>query len=792
LLRKERLRIIGVDCPTCVYAIRRNLSKLRGVVNFEVDISSGDAIVEYRDEETTLRDIYMAIRDAGYDVEKRVINIYLDFAPEEAPRLEEKLVRVRGVLDVNINPVTKTAKITYNAQSTRESEVLSELTRMGISYSEPRAVETKRRDYTLYRRLVAFSLGLLAIAIGMSSVAHGLELHVALFTTSAIVITLSLDIIKRGFRALVSLRPTMESLISLSSITTFITGTALLASGLHHSFHTASLFEASAGVLGFVGLGLYLEERLRHRALRYLDQLESSLRGVVRVVRNGGVVEVDISEVSVGDVVEVKAGDSIPVDGVVVEGWGYVDESAFTGEPTPVIKKSENRDPVLAGSKLVSGYLRVRATRVGEDTVLSHMLESAKAAVFYKPSFQRLADRIVGVLTWVVMVIALVAFTAWWLVTRDPVFSVVFTASVLAVACPCPLGIAIPLAVSIGVIVASKRGVLVRRGDVFERMVKSNVVIFDKTGTLTTGRPRVVNFTAYGDIDHREVLAYTCSVESRSEHVLAQAILEYCRERGIDATDPEYYEHIPGLGVIGRVNGVEVVIGSVKLLEDMGVSVESRVLEAIDKIGESGGTPILVSVNGRVAGVFEIRDELRSNAVEVVEYFKSRRFSVGLASGDVKSSVEYVRWKLKLDFAHASLRPIDKARVVRELQSNGLRVIYVGDGLNDAAALSAAHVGVAMGRAPDLAREAGDAVLLSNDLEGLKALYCISERVVRVAKGNLFWAFIYNAVLIPVAAGALYPFTGLVLRPEMAALAMVLSDISVVLNSSRLLISRAC
>ncbi len=792
MLRKERLRIIGVDCPTCVYAIKRNLSKLRGVVNFEVDISSGDAIVEYRDEETTLRDVYMAIRDAGYDVEKRVINIHLDFAPEEAPRLEERLVRIRGVLDVNINPVTKTAKITYNTQSTRESEVLSELTRMGISYSEPREAETKRRDYTLYRRLVAFSLGLLAIAIGMSNVVHGLELHVVLFTVSAIVITLSLDIIKRGFKALVSLRPTTESLISFSSITTFITGTALLAHELQHAFHTASLFEASAGVLGFVGLGLYLEERLRHRALRYLNQLESSLRGVVRVVRNGSVVEVDISEVSVGDVVEVKAGDSIPVDGVVVEGWGYVDESTFTGEPTPVIKKSENRDPVLAGSKLVSGYLRVRATRVREDTVLSHILESAKAAVFYKPSFQRFADRVVGVLTWIVVAIALVTFTAWWLATRDPVFSVVFTASVLAVACPCPLGIAIPLAVSIGVIVASKRGVLVRRGDVFERIVKSSVVIFDKTGTLTRGKPRVVNFTVYGDVNHREVLAYTCSVESRSEHVLAQAILEYCRERGVDTTNPEYYEHIPGLGVIGRVNGVEVVIGSVKLLEHMGISVESRVLEAVEEIGGSGGTPILVAVSGRVAGVFEIRDELRGNAVEVVEYFRSRGFRVGLASGDVESNVEYVRRELKLDFAHASLKPIDKARVVREAQSNGLRVIYVGDGVNDAAALSTAHVGVAMGRAPDLAREAGDVVLLSNDLEGLKAIYCVSERVVRVAKENLFWAFIYNSVLIPVAAGALYPFTGLVLRPEMAALAMVLSDISVVLNSSRLLISRAC
>jgi Cu2+-exporting ATPase/Cu+-exporting ATPase len=793
LFKREKMRILGVDCPTCVYAIRRNISKLSGVVNFDLDISSGEAIVEYNDTETTLRDIYMAIRDAGYDVEKRVINIYLDIALEECASLEEKLLRFNGVLDVSINPVTRIAKIIYNIQTTRDIEILGELTRLGIKYSGIREVEIKGRDiYTLYRRVFAFTFGFIAIILGMSNLLHGMKLHVVLFILSAIVITLSLDIVKRGFKTLISLRPTMESLIALSSILTFTTGIIFLVHGFHNVIHIASLFEASAGVLGFVGLGLYLEERLRYRALAYLNELERSLHGVIRVIKDGSVVEVNVNEVSVNDIVEIKAGDRIPVDGVVIEGWGYVDESTFTGEPIAVLKRSENRDVVLAGSKLISGYLRIRATRVREDTVLSHILESAKTAMFYKPGFQRIADRVVGVLTWIVIIVAITTFTTWWLITRDPVFSLTFTASVLAVACPCPLGIAIPLAVSIGVIVASKRGVLIRRGDIFERIVKSNVIIFDKTGTLTIGKPRVVNFTVYSDVNNIDVLKYTCSIESRSEHILAHAIIDYCRELGVNITEPEYYEHIPGLGVIGSVKGVNVVIGNVKLLEDMNINIQNEVLDVINEIGKSGGTPVLVGINGRVVGVFEIRDELRSDAVEVVKYFKNQGFRVGLASGDVKTNVELVRERLKLDFAYASLKPVDKARVIREIQSNSALLIYVGDGVNDAVALSSAFVGVAMGKAPDLIREAGDVVLLSNDLRGLKSLYCISKRVVRIARENLFWAFIYNATLIPVTAGVLYSLTGLVIRPEIAALTMVLSDISVVLNSSRLLFSKAC
>uniref|UniRef100_A0A7J3ZJS7 Metal-transporting ATPase n=1 Tax=Fervidicoccus fontis TaxID=683846 RepID=A0A7J3ZJS7_9CREN len=795
MIRKEGIRILGVDCATCAYAIGRNLSKLSGVRGFDLDVSSGEAIVEYDDSKNTLRDIYIAVRDAGYDVEKRAISIHLNVSPEEHAVLEEKLLRIRGVLDVGINPVANTAKIIFNERTTTSTDILRELARLGVRYSEIRGVEIKRKDvYTPHKRVAAFILGLTAITLDMSGVSHGVggvELDALLPALSISVILLSHSTIVRGLKALASLRPTMESLIALSSTATFSAGTLFSILRFQHAIRTESLFAASAGVLGFVGLGLYLEERLRYRALAYLDELERSLRGSVRVIKNGSVVDVSINEVAVGEVIEVKAGDRALVDGVVVEGWGYVDESTFTGEPTPVLKKAESRDVVLAGSVLVSGYLKVRATRVGEDTVLSHILESARSAVFYKPGFQRVADRVVGFLTWIVLAVALSTFTVWWLITRDPILSVIFMASTLAVACPCPLGIATPLAVSMGVIVASRSGALIRRGDIFERLLKSNMVIFDKTGTLTVGRPRVANFISYGDFSHVDVLGYVCSVESYSEHPLAHAILEYCRERGVDVVHPDYYEHFPGLGVAGRVKGVDVVIGSIKLLESMNVEMPIEVLSTVSDIGKSGGTPVLVSIDGRVAGVIEVRDMLRSESPEVVEHFKRLGLKVGLASGDMEASVGFVKEKLGLDFAYASLKPTDKARVIREMQSNGMLPTYVGDGLNDAVAINAAFVGVAMSRGPDLVRESGDVVLLSNNLKTLKSLHSISKKVVRVAKENLFWAFIYNTALIPIAAGVLYPLTGLMLRPDMAALAMVLSDVSVVLNSFRLLLGRA-
>lgn len=350
---------------------------------------------------------------------------------------------------------------------------------------------------------------------------------------AVIAIVLNYDIVVRGLKSLIRAIPVMDSLIAISSISTLTAGVALITGFLHTygNLHASSFFEASAGVIGFVGLGKYLEERLRKRAFKSLEKLAASLRSSVRVVSDKSVTEKPVAEVKMGEIVEVRAGEVIPVDGIVVEGLGYVDESSFTGEPVPHLKKGENRDPVLAGSLLQSGYLRVRATRVGSETLVAYVIETVREAESLKPRLARLADKIVGYFTWVVIAIALATLVYWSFIAKNPQLGVMFMATVLTVACPCALGIATPLVISIAVLKSSRSGALIRAGDVFERILNSDTVVFDKTGTLTVGKPTLVAVHITSNKNIQEVLENACAIESRSEHPLSHAIIEACLEK---------------------------------------------------------------------------------------------------------------------------------------------------------------------------------------------------------------------------------------------------------------------
>jgi len=573
----------------------------------------------------------------------------------------------------------------------------------------------------------------------------------------------------------------MESLVSLSATVAYLFSLASLA-GLVSSGET--FFEASAGVLGFVSAGKYLEERLRARAAASVKQLAELQSPKARVVRGGGVVEeVPVEEVKVGDVAEVRAGERIPVDGVVVEGWGYVDESTFTGEPLPRYRSSEGRDPVLAGTLLASGFLRVRATRVGRETNLAYVIRAVREAQFYKPSYQRLADRVVGLLTWAVVAVSLATFTYWVVVGRAPLeVAVLFSVAVLAVSCPCPLGIAVPLVVWVASQKASRLGLLVKRGDAFERVLSVNVAVLDKTGTLTYGQPVVQGVEVLDSSEAGEVLEYLCSAESRSEHPLARAIVRYCEDLGIGVSEVDDYVHLPGLGVLSKVNGVEVAVGSARLMEELGVELSAEVLTRVSSWASKGYTVVLVAVNRAPKAIVKIRDTVRPEARSFVGFLKSLGIRAVLATGDSQLSASAVAEELGIDEVYAGMRPEDKARLVDELTRRGLRVMFVGDGVNDAPAIGRAFLGVAMGRGADVSKEAGDLVVLAG-IGALQGFFKLARVARRKALENLAWAFIYNTTLIPIAAGALYGVLGVVLRPELAAMAMVLSDISVVLNS---------
>jgi len=797
-LVREKLKLVGVDCPSCVYAINREFAKLGCVEEFKFDLSTGEAIIVYNDSICGLNDVYRGVRNAGYDVVKEVaVFVVEDLDTGLASYIEKRLCKTTGIFDCISSVSTSTVKVVYNPYTLSSSDVEKVFSGLGVGFRKLLEESIARgkafEKSSLLRRVLSFSIGVAVVSIAIASML--MNIHISynyvyyLAIASSVVIALNYDILRRGFAALARLSPTMDSLVSLSTTISFLFGLASLlgvapkGSGLS----TESFFEASAGVLGFVGFGLYLEERIRRSAWSSVEDLVKRLYSKARVVVGDKVVEVDAEKVSLESVVEIRAGEIIPVDGVVVDGDGYVDESSFTGEPLPVHKSAKTRDPVLAGTILVSGYLRVRATRVGRETMLYRIIETIREAQFYKPKALRVADKFVGVFTWLVIALGISVLLYWGIIVSDFAKAIMFTATVFATACPCAIGIAVPMAVSIAVVAASRKGVVIRRGDVFDRLLEASTIIFDKTGTLTIGKPHVENIWIVNNaVDEKTLLFYICSVESRSEHPIAKAITDFCKEKGVEIEDVEEFNQFPGLGVIGVVNGVAVAVGNMELLNRLGVEEMQKLRDFIDSISSRGSTPIAVALNNSLVAVIEVSDRLRPEAEKVVRYLKSLGYRIGIASGDVKGSVERYAKALQLDFYRYELKPLEKTELVKEIQSKGEKILYVGDGVNDAATISVAHVGVAMGGGADISKEAGDVVLTSNKLSDLVFIIELSKKVRRKFLENIAWAFIYNIALLPIAAGAFYSH-GVFMRPEMGAAAMILSDVSVVLNSLRLL-----
>ncbi len=791
---EEKYKLVGVDCPSCVLAINRSLKKLRYIEDFRTDPTTGEAVIIYDPEHVTTRDIVRAIREAGYDVFKKEVILMTD-AREEAPRIEEKLARMTGVIDCSASPITGIVRVVINPVSLTEAKIVDEIRKMGFKTEKLSKAYLQRLEHRgrveerrrLYRKLASFILGLALVIyyslplIGLYPPLWGFHDYVGLIVAS-IVLLLNTDLVRKGYKALLLLSPVMDSLIALSTTTTFIYS-VIAMTGVIPGAQT--YFEASAGVLGFVSMGEYIESRLRARAGEAIRKLMELQKGKVKVIRDGKSMVLDSEDLRVGDIVEVRAGEKIVVDGVVIDGEGWVDESTFTGEPRPVKKSGESRDPVLAGTILRQGFLRIKATRVGEDTSLAHIIESVKRAQLSKPDIQRIADKIVGMMTWAVIILSISTLIYWLTIGGvGPGLAVMFAASVLAVTCPCPLGIAIPLVIAIAVGRAAKKGLLIRDSRVFEKNLAVTMMGFDKTGTLTKGEPMVEKIVAANGYSEKDLLRLVCSIEQRSEHIIGRTITSYCVEKKIDAVEPEKYDQIPGQGVLGIVQGLEVGVGSEKLVEGLGLEIPSELSVLARKYRMQGKTVVFVTVAKKVAGLVIIGDQIRPEAREVIRYVRENMgIKTILITGDNEFTAKTVAEELGIDQVYAGMRPDDKADLIRDLQKRGERISYVGDGINDAVALTESFLGIAMGGGADIAKEAGEVIITNNKLSGIITLHRTSKLVYRKIKENLLWAFIYNATLVPIAMGILYKPMGIALRPEFAAVAMMASDISVILNS---------
>ena len=768
--------IEGMHCATCASLIEKSIRRIDGVSNVEVSFGSNSAFVEYEDDRVDLKNITKAVEDAGYKVVMERVIIFVDDmrCTSCIAKIEEELMKHEGVYAANANLATKTVVVEYDPKIV-SPRLLSDIIK-GLGYSpvlseealpfESRSKKTRRRmDF-----LISLTLAIPITVISMV-VMHfpNRDLVLFLLTTPVLVVggksfyTGAYKSLRRGYSD-------MNVLVALG------VSAAYLFSVFNTFFSQGDVYyEVAALLITFVLLGRYLEDMAKARASSAIRRLMELRPKTARVLKDGKEQEVATEDVAVGDSLIVKPGESIPVDGVIVSGRATVDESMVTGESIPVEKKEG--DSVIGGTINKTGLITIRATKVGKETFISQIVRFVEEAQARKAPIQRFADKIASRFVPAVVCIALITLVVWVILGKPISFSLMMAVSVLVIACPCALGLATPTAIMVGLGKGAEMGILIKGGEVLEKIRQLTTVVFDKTGTLTQGRPRVVKVVDLAGVGEEEVVRVAASLEKGSEHPLAKAILE--SSDGMNLYRLDEFEEYPGEGVIGKILGKEAVVGNKALFERLGISISNR--EVMEKLEEEGMTTVIAFYDGRVIGVIGVLDEPKHGSAEVVKKLKNMGLRVIMLTGDNERVAKAIARSLGIDRFIAGVRPDEKAGVISKLQSEGEIVAMVGDGINDAPALTQADVGIAIGSGTEIAKEAGEIILTGGDLEGVVLAIDLSNKTMRKIKENMFWALIYNTLGIPIAAGVLYPT--LVLRPEIAAFAMSLSSVSVVSNS---------
>lgn len=728
-----RLSVQGMRCAGCVDAVETALRGVPGVEWVSVNFADHSALVRGKVDPEALK---AAVREAGYEV--ALLESLED--PEEQERLEQK--RYRELL--------------------RKSAVAAGL---GVPL------------------MLGANFGLFP-EIGTAAGTH--------FWTLVSILTLVVlwysgaQFFRGAVRSFQYGQANMDTLIALGTgAAWFYSTVAIDGGGLLPPEGKQAYFEAAAIILAFIDFGSALETRARGKTSSAIRALIGLQPRTARVIRNGQEVDVAIAEVGLGDTVRVRPGEKIPVDGVVIEGHSTVDESMLTGEPMPVVKSEGTT--VVAGTLNQSGTFLFRATRIGRDTVLAQIIASVRQAQASKPAIARLVDRISAVFVPAVVAIALLTFFLWWIFGPEPAFGYAFVTAmtVLVIACPCALGLATPISIMVAVGRAAQQGILIRRGEALQQAGRLTCVVLDKTGTITEGHPSVVGIDTLPGWTEEQVLRLAASLEAGSEHPLAVAVSRAATERNVEPLACEDFSADPGHGVAGKVEGDWLLLGNTVLMEKRGISLASFG-ESLRRCTEDALTPLLLARNGELIGLLRVADPIKPDAREAVDRLKKLGIRVLMVTGDHEATAQAIARLAGIDEVRAHVLPRDKALVVQELQVQGEIVGMVGDGINDAPALAQANVGFAIGTGTDIAIESADVVIMAGSPVKVAEAVHLSRLTVRNIKQNLFGAFLYNTLSIPIAAGVLYPFTGILLNPMIAGAAMALSSVTVVSNANRL------
>jgi len=775
-MRKEAVKIEGMHCATCALAIEKSLKALDGIENAEVSLASNSAVVEFDPTKVDFRLISKAVEGAGYKVviERAIIELEDIRCASCVQKIEKELMKMDGVVAANVNLATKTAVVEYNPESVDIGQLKQIIKSLGYTPRLKEEVEEGRSKYVsdlLFGAILSVPTLLISMfGMGIPNVPYALF---ALATPVQFFAGRSFYI--GSYKSLRHGSPDMNVLVALG------TSTAYFYSVFDTFFAKGDLYyEAAALLITFVLLGRYLEDLAKSRASSAIRQLMELQPKQAIVLRGDSEVQVPVDELVVGDVVVVRPGQGIPVDGTVMDGKSSVDESMITGEGMPV-DKAEGSE-VVGGSLNRNGLLKIEITKTGKDTFLSQVVRFVEEAQSRKAPIQRFADRVAARFVPTILVVAAITFVAWTLLGQSFAFAMITAVAVLVIACPCALGLATPAAIMVGLGKGAEMGILIKGGGVLENVRRLDTVVFDKTGTLTIGKPTVESIIDLNGMGTAEILRIAASLESGSEHPLAKAITEKAATEGLQLYELQDFESYPGEGVKGKIEGVEAALGNGKLadrlgLEYSGASIEDR----LSKMEGEGKTTSILFYKDRASGLIGITDTLKPQASEAIREIKEEGLQVIMLTGDNGRAAKAVAGKLGIEIYFAGVPPNGKADVITRLQSEGKVVAMVGDGINDAPALTQADVGIAIGSGTEIAKEAGGIILSKGDLKGVVSAIKLSRKTVSKIRQNMFWALIYNSAGVPIAAGVFYPV--LVLRPEIAAFAMAMSSVSVVTNS---------
>ncbi|MBU0963176.1 MAG: heavy metal translocating P-type ATPase [Nanoarchaeota archaeon] len=799
-MSKTTISVSGMHCASCVQTIEKSLKKIKGVKNVNVNFASEKAYIEH-DENVKKEEIEKTIKNSGYSIARELIILKLKVIGMDNPHcvgiVGSALEKLKGVKEKELL-MNEKATIKFDPSITTKESIQKIIEDVGYKNIEENEelvdVEKKEREKevrnTKIRTIISFIFGIPLVYISMLTVYFNFYLPEIIkqntiliqFLLSTIIIIAGFQFYIRGIRSVIKAKTAnMDTLVAVGTGTAYIYSLVIAILLWTNTIKEGELYFEVAGLLiAFILLGRYLEAVTKGKTSEAIKKLLKLKAKTAIVIRNNKEIEIPIGEVRLNDIIIVKPGQKIPVDGIVIEGHSSVDESMISGESIPVEKSKGNK--VIGSTINKTGAFKFKATGIGDKTVLAQIIKLVEDAQGSKAPIQELADKISGIFVPTVAFIAIISFIVWFLLGYPLSFGLNIFVAVLIIACPCALGLATPTAVMVGTGLGAQNGILFKKASALQKAHEINIIVFDKTGTLTKGKPEVTDIISINGTDKKEIIKYAAIAEKRSEHPLAEAIINRAKAGKLKIPDAKFFNSITGSGVEVYYSNKKIWLGNRKLMADKKIILD-KTEEVIQKLELEGKTVMILVINKKLIGLIAVADTLKEDSKEAILELKRLGKKVIMITGDNERTGKAIGKQLGIDNILSEVLPKDKANEIKKLQNKGNKVAMVGDGINDAPAITQADIGIAIGSGTDIAIESGDIILMKSNIKDVVYALKISKKSINKIKQNLFWAFIYNTLGIPIAAGVLYPINGWLLNPILAGAAMAMSSVSVVSNS---------